>query len=247
MILKQDYNLKLVSYVIGDGNSTDDLFDVINEYKDNFKKIIHFTSDRSVCPVSIPFNNPSIDYNVSILAAEDDLIIRTDPEVLFVNKNMLKYTCEEYEKNRKKLIHFNATKANKEFDPYNNEHIVKLKEYTIENTLGVHTDCSMCLAFSKTMFENSIGGFDERFAAGFCAEDSYLCHYWRTNYGFTNCPSQYYVIHLDHGLGHYNEDAESARWTYSVPLMRRLQSQNVRANLNVDWKRFDMVKNKVEF
>ena len=244
-ILRQDYDLKKLTYVIGDGNSDDGLMDVLEKYKKYFKKIIFYISDRSVLPFKIPFNNPSIDYNVSVLMAPDKMVIRTDPEILFPHKESLRLIGSLHALYPTKLIHFNCIKVFKSFDPYNEEHINNPTKHTAHQ-FPYCTDSARSMVFSKDIFENDVGGFDERFVTGFCAEDSYLTHYWRVHYGFVQVPEEYFTVHLDHGMEHYNKTSEAVRWNYSVPLMRGMQARDERANLNADWKRLNMVKNLVE-
>jgi hypothetical protein len=244
----QDYDHKKISYIIADGGSSDHVLDIVKEYYGRFKQVCFFVSDRNKLPLKLKYGNPAIDYNVSVSQSEDDLVLRCDPEVVFRNKDMLRFVSSVYDNNCDYLLHFNTIKVNKEFNPSSDVHMEFVDRFALKGK-PYQTDASFCVSYSKRFFMEKMRGYDERFAYNYyCGEDTYASHWVRINYKFITAPFEYSPIHLWHEEQMCREDRERVVTTETVPFIRMLQSKNENANCGIDnWWHPEIITNKIIF
>lgn len=237
-LLEMDYDPKKIEICIADGNSDDGILDLLFEYYKHFYQIKYAISDRNVLPFKITTNQPTCDMNSQICnQVTFEKVIRTDPEVLFTNPGQLRYISDMLDMNKNIVLWHDAISLPDGCIPSEPFQAIPSWTFNCEN--------NTCLCFNRSAFIE-YGGFEEKFALGVAAEDSYFIDWWRKNLGNVY-KSPHNVYHIYHGTP-WNARPEIMEiyYRYTVPLMNNLVENNIQANIdNPDWKRPEMLKNKV--
>jgi len=235
-IYNSNFDNKKIEICISDGNSTDNLIEIIKKWYEKFYQIKYVTSDRSKLPFKIKTNNPTCDWNslVSNLPSFNKIIL-SDPEVLFSDSDQLKWI---YSKLDNDICIWHSSflmKKGYEYQDFSDEYKNKnnIEQYA-RGTSG------RCMAFLKpTFIENR--GFEEKFAIGFAGEDNYFIERFKTQKKELRSP--YATIHLWHTT-YVTEENLKIRNEYTMPLLRKLRKTYPIPNENnPDWKRPEMLSN----
>lgn len=238
-ILHSNFNKKQVEICLTVPKYTEQLMRVCHNYFKEFYQIKLAISDRDKLPFKITTNQPTCDMNAQICnQVSFEKVIRTDPEVLFTHRDQLAYIDEQLNDPELCLWH----------DTINPSPEASISLFdNIFQFAGKHNcESNTCCCFSKSEFIKQ-GGFDERFALGVAAEDSYFIH------GFTkrgkSKQSEFDVIHRHHGTPwNSRPDLMEIYHAYTLPLFLGMEERNEKANINnPDWQRPEMLSNEITF
>lgn len=201
----EDNNL-ITEINIADGGSTDNLEEVINEYK-SFFKINKYTINRNDSIYNHKFNCPSLEYNFLVEKCSNDIIIKIDPEFVFLTPTFIKRGLSVLEQNESAFFmpfpyHTYDFEYNNIDDIKNNylDHYYQthLTEAGVEagNCRLVYYGCM----FNKKYFKD-LGGIDVRFVEGIGSEDDHFFDQWERKYGIGSVLSTTMEkgVHLWHG------------------------------------------------
>lgn len=239
-ILVSNFNKKEVEICITVPEYTDDLLKVIMLHYKKFHQIKLAISDRNKLPFKITTNQPTCDMNTQICnQVTFEKVIRTDPEVLFTDPNQLQYINDVLD-NKEICLWHDTLYCDSDFP----------KKY-FGNDLSNLRRCggasNTCFCFNKSEFIR-LGGFEEKFALGVAAEDSYFIN---NTYGRRGKAvlSKYDVIHRDHGPSwNANPIWDKLYNEYTKPLYAELSRLNQDSNIdNPDWQRPEMLSNQLTF
>lgn len=230
-----NYDPKKLEICVTDGNSTDNLKDVLKANAKYFDQIKYAISDRSKLPFKIPLNNPACDINAQICnVATYDKIIRTDAEVFFTNKNSLVMLSNQLKK-RRHALSFLGLRMRRDFKLHSKMDPEKSK-------YANSRDSFFCVGFDKRDFIQ-LGGVEEKFAMGFAAEDTYWHWYWHhVGWKLNYSPPGFKVMHMWHGEEQLMKDGHALKKNYTLPLLHRMKKAWPKPNKdNPDWKRPEMI------
>jgi glycosyltransferase involved in cell wall biosynthesis len=219
--IEQSKYKDLVEIVVVDDNSND------NNRIDDFPNL--FKLDIKVIRIEVKdkwWTNPCIPFNIAFKAAQNDIIIIQNPECMHFGE-IIEYTLNNIKDNM--YLSFGAYSV----DNYNQERINKVNfdSPSMKNQIGKiisplrdgplladgtnawynHSKwrplmLHFCNAIMKKDLDD-LGGFDERFGAGFAWDDNELI--WRIkNIKKMNCviADRPFVIHQFHGTSNYGNN-----------------------------------------
>lgn len=229
-----NFDPKRLEICVTDGGNSDELRKMLQGYAKHFFQIKYAFSDRSELPFVIPENNPACDINAQIChVASFSKIIRTDPEVRFVNKDSLNLIDRELSLNKELCLTFTSWHMNKEYvdgTPFDK------KNMWTQAKMSFHCSCFWKEAFIRNR------GVEERFALGFAAEDSYFHQWWRRNRKFKNAPCGFEIMHLWHGKWQTTNRLR-LKHEYTLPMYKQFLRENHTPNEgNPDWQRPEIIK-----
>ena len=236
-LIHMNYDCKTIEICITVPEYTEQLLRVCSNYKNYFYQIKLAISDRDKLPFKITTNQPTCDMNTQICnQVTFEKVIRTDPEVLFSHRDQLTSIVEQLEDPEICVWH----------DTINlyQDSPISLFDNNFQWAGKHNCESNTCCCFSKSEFIKQ-GGFDERFALGVAAEDSYFIH------GFTkrgkSIQSKYDVIHQYHGQPwNARSDLMEIYHAYTLPLFLGMELRNEKANINnPDWQRPEMLSNEL--
>ncbi len=232
------YNMKKVEIVITDGYSTDNLMEVIQRHYKTFYQIKFAHSDRTVLPFTILSNNPACDRNAMVANLPSfEKIIMTDPEVLFINDDELKFISGSLE-NLNTIIWYRAHKLTKNWSYMHRNGSLSKFGYFIDKDINGANGFVNCI--NKSLFLET-RGYDERFTLGFAAEDCQWIHWHERNKRSVKAPGK--VVHLYHLDANHDDRYREIYDNYTIPLYRQMLKDNVQANSNCpEWQRPEMIK-----
>lgn len=244
---RQNYDLKDVEICISDGNSTDNLKEVMQKHASTFGSMKYGLSDRSRLPYPVKSNNPAADINAQVCnLATHEKIIRTDAEMRYKSPNTLALIARELED---KTVCFTipAGRLLEGHDYPADGEPAALRDHWLAG--GVYVDSFFCSCFNKSEFIR-MRGVDERYCLGFAAEDTYFHWYWKNNSNFKHAPlgetyldTEYMAYHLYHPEP-MTEEYRKIRDEYTLPLMQRMKAANEQPNdhcIGTEWQRPEML------
>jgi hypothetical protein len=236
-ILASNFDAKQIEICITVPEYTDELLRICTYYYKRFYQIKLAISDRDKLPFKITTNQPTCDMNAQICnQVSFEKVIRTDPEVLFVHPDQIAYIDRILDDPEICIWHDTITlQENAPVSLFNN---------TFQFTGRHGCSSNTCCCFSKSEFIMR-GGFDERFAHGVAAEDSYFINAFE--YRGKAVKSAYDVIHRYHGV-QWNANPEMMKiyYSYTSPLYEEMSRNREIANLNnPDWQRPEMLSNEI--
>jgi predicted glycosyltransferase involved in capsule biosynthesis len=238
-LLYMNFNPKDIEVCITVPEYTQRLMEVVNYYYKSFHQIKLAISDRDKLPFKITTNQPTCDMNAQICnQVSFEKVIRTDPEVLFCDPNQLQYISNILDDPEICLWH----------DTINPPPDAPISLFdNMFSFAGKHNcESNTCCCFSKSEFIKQ-GGFDERFALGVAAEDSYFIN------GFTkrgkSIKSEYDVIHQFHGTPwNARADLMEIYYAYTLPLFLGMEERQEKSNINnTEWQRPEMLSNELVY
>lgn len=177
---------KVIEINILDDGSTDGLDDLLQRESERFGAINKYIWDKSKLEIPIKFNCPAQAYNLLVKLSSYDIIYKTDPEMVILDKDFIKksldilnmqsdaiimpfpYHCYEFPINQFEEIEKNYLKY------YYSTHITK------ENARSQMIYYQSI--FSRESFI-TLGGIEERFSSGIGYEDVSFLKWWRKIYG----------------------------------------------------------------
>lgn len=177
----QQYDKSQVELVMVDDVSDDaeKLRDVLREYAKYFYKTTLVRMDKRLSKIPVIFNNPALGINLAVKAAENEIILKTDPEGLPLTETVM-LAAEMFHPS---LLWFFAVrmlvaKENETFtvEKQYERHPRHLFETLFQGEDLWHINERRRLpywfgaVFSRTEFMNA-GGMDEEFLRGFAGED----------------------------------------------------------------------------
>ena len=237
-LLEMDYDLKKIEICITDGYSEDDVLAVIERYYRRFYQIKYAISDRSVLPPQ-PWRHSMNVYDMNAQICNQvtfEKVIRTDPEVLFTNKNQIKRISDTL--NQKGVIIFHPNIYIKKGYVYDGNWEESRFRNVAEKMYDDISNTMMC--FNRSDFISN-GGYDERYALGYAGEDTYFVQWYKKNKRVIKLG---FVCHLYHETscapGHGELNVQ-----YTWPLYNKMMENNEFPNAgNLDWKRPEMLKDE---
>lgn len=196
--------------LIGDGGSTDNLYDITKPYSQ--VKILNL--DRSKSGLNHISNCPAWEYNVLVKEAKNNIIIKIDPEVCIITPTFIErglalineyehamlipfcYHCYEFPINNLEDINQNY------LNYYYQTHLTEQ---------GVNNNTCRLVYYAAIFRKQSfidLGGVDVRFVEGIGSEDDHFLDQWERKYGLGSIVSttKEKCVHLWHG-----------EWTKQVP------------------------------
>lgn len=238
-ILQQDFDAKRLELCITDGNSTDDLKEVLAKYSERFAQIKYAISDRGKLPFQIVSNCLACDTNAQVCSvASFEKVLRLDPEIRFGNPQTLQYV----------------------FNALDEPEMVIALPYTMLAEGVPWSDTALpergargavvrgegnCIAFNKSNYIET-GGMDERFAAGFAGEDSYF-HAWHKRNGVWDLADDIYMLFHEYHNSSCTPANMELREVITLPLLRKLMEVNAKPNSHLQgeqvdaWRRPEMI------
>ena len=246
---RQNYDLKNIEICISDGNSTDNLKEVMKKHANTFGLMKYGLSDRSKLPFPVKSNNPAADINAQVChLATYEKIIRTDAEMRYKSPNTLSLIAEKLE-DKEICFTIPAGRLLEGIDYPEDGEPEELRDHWLAG--GVYVDSFFCSCFNKSQFIK-LNGVDERYCLGFAAEDTYFHWYWKKNSKFASAPTdlnhkntEYMAYHLYH-TEPMTEAYRKIRDEYTLPLMNRMKATNERPNthcIGMEWQRKEMLSN----
>lgn len=186
---------------IADGNSTDNLMNLIDRYSDaiTFKYAV---SDRKKAPIAISSNMPCADINTAIKnMATYDYIIKTDPEIVLKDEWIIEEITEELARDNTRM--YNARTHFTEGDTWymSFDDIIGSHEKYYHYAEGGPFSRSkfyFCCGFDKNKFIE-LGGIEEMFCYGTGYDDTCFREHWKNRYGQYEKEITGQAIHLWHG------------------------------------------------
>lgn len=255
---RQTYNLKDVELCVSDGNSTDNIRELLQEYAYLFDRVTYAISDRDALPYGVPGGNPAADINSQVCnLATYDKIIRTDAEMRLEHEDTIAMVADELDRDPKLCVNLPALRLRKGFDfpamgrPGPNDGLVEEYAEGMSYKGEASTDAFFCSCFTKTAFIAN-GGVDERFCGGFAGEDSYFHWWWRKNRNWKS-PKGFRALHLWHPNPAADPEKIRLRAEVTLPLLAELQKGNIPPNSHLeaghedDWQRPEMIKDRHEW
>lgn len=242
---EKDFELVLV-----DDSQRDDLLDLCKNYNLNFQFI---RIDNSKCDLPITTFTPVLSNNVGMRMAHGDVVCITGPETLQHNDNI---KIAATFSNRKECGYGLVYKSNVEFVNQIADNWGELKNRSVSDLLRIRGAAVSCLtrpphppaywyfmAVAKKYVEK-IGGVDERFGQGFCAEDDNFAHRMKMAGVEPVFEHKILGIHQDHSEIDKQSQKHSLRRTpdgvklrqKNIELMRQAQIKgSMVANINHMW------------
>jgi len=231
-IKNSNFDTKQIEVCISDGNSSDNLKEIIEKWYKEFYQIKYAISDRTILPFEIKTNDPACDWNALVANMPTfNKIILSDPEVVFIYKDQLKWIDNT---------------LNKDLCIWHSSFLMKHRDFTedYKDKRNIELYCrgtsGRCLAFLKNTFMQN-RGFEEKFALGFAGEDNYFIERFKVQKKEMHSP--YPIIHLWHPSPVTKENLK-LRDTYTLPLLFKLRETYPLPNENnPNWTRPEMLKN----
>lgn len=229
MIDKKDYEL-----IIVDDADRQDIKDLCLKYHKEFGiNFQYIRVDNFKCSVPITTFLPILTNNVGIRKSRGEVIVITGPETLQGSENLLVASTMS---TRKECAYGLCYKSNSKFVSELDKNWGKYKDYNIQGLLKISGAAVGCLtrpphppaywyimAVAKKYVEK-IGGVDEAFATGYCAEDDDFANRMRMS-GVTPVFEHKIIgIHQDHSVQDANDKVHSVR---NEPEGRKLRNKNI--------------------
>lgn len=237
--------------VIVDDDNRLEYIELCKEYSDiiNFQ-YIQIDKLKSTIPVKTFI--PVLSNNIGIRQARGEIIVITGPETLQYEKNIEKSLTFI---NRKECGYGLVFKANIESTKKIEKEWNDLKEKSLINILQIPGSQSECLCkhphppgylyflVVNKKYILEIGGFDERFLGGLCAEDDDLANRMNLNNIKPVFENGIIGIHQNHSFDkldgiHTDRNSEKGRklWEYNIKLMKEnLSNKTINPNYNIEW------------
>jgi len=182
-------SLKDFEIIIVDDASRKEIYQLCKEYKNTLKfQYINIDNNKSFIPIKT--FTPALSNNVGFRFSRGEVVCITGPETLQNENNVeISYTF----KNRKECGYGLVYKSDNNFVNYISENWESLKNLSIRELSNIKGAQKECLTrpphppaywyFMAVAKENveKIGGVDERFCQGFCAEDDDFANRMRFN------------------------------------------------------------------
>jgi len=245
---KKDFEL-----IIVDDADRKDIRDLCKEYSFERMNIMYVKIDNSKCDKPVTTFLPILSNNVGFRLANGKVVVITGPETLQAQNNLgISYTL----KGRKECAYGLVYRSSKEFTKNLSSDWNKYKNKSFDLLLsvpGARVDCRTCpphppaywyyMAVAKKYVE-AIGGVDEDFATGICAEDDDFSNRMKLS-GVTPVFEHRIIgIHQDHSVEDSIDPKHSLRETeeglklrkHNVDLMRKnFAAKKIVANEDHIW------------
>lgn len=250
---KQTMDKKDFELIVVDDAKRDDILELCKEYSSKGLQFQFIRIDNSKCDKPITTFLPILSNNVGFRLARGKVVVITGPETLQSENNLeVSYTL----KGRKECAYGLVYRSNIKFiDKIESEWDTYLTR-SFENILnipGAKADCRTCpphppaywyyMAVSKKYVED-IGGVDEDFATGICAEDDDFSNRMRLSGVTPVFENRIIGIHQDHSLEDMKDPKHNIRGKeeglalrkFNVDLMRKnLSNKKIIANSDHIW------------
>ena len=223
---KEDFELVMV-----DDANRKDLKKLCQSYKElNFQYV---QIDNNKCDKPIKTFIPVLSNNIGFRMAKGEVVVVTGPETLQAEKNVEVSYSMSYRNNCAYGLVF---KSNLEFVNYIEQNWENLKNEDFQKLLNIKGARAGCLtvpphppaywyymAVNKNSVEE-IGGVDEEFAAGFCAEDDDFANRMKMLGTIPIFEHKIIGIHQDHSEV---DKSSSAHENRRSPEWRKLRERNI--------------------
>jgi glycosyltransferase involved in cell wall biosynthesis len=235
------YNLDTEVNVLDDG-STDNLDEVLAENSFFFKHINKWTWDPKKSVVPRIFNCPAECYNILVKLCEGPFILKTDPEMVILDKTFLSTALA-------RILDAPAIVMPFPYHCYAFEvkSIEDIKYHYKEHHYPTHIteenapyEMVYYMAVFKKQDYLELGGIEERFGPGIGSEDGHFLDWWKKQYGQDNfVVQQSPAVHLFHGGMANGPDGVPQPLYYWVDsnAVLRLQLRDVKPNEGREWGR----------
>jgi hypothetical protein len=204
-ILRQDYwskNDEQFELVVGDGLSTDNLDEVLQEIskRPEVNKITKYSIDRSKSVYEHRYNCPAEELNILVKKSNSDIIVKIDPEAVLVDADFL---SEAVPLAREGSIVTPFPLHCKKFEFSSFEDILnRYKNYSFET--HIHKDnCTDTNVYYTCVMNRekviNLGGIDERFISSYGSEDDHFFKQYQRMYGYSSRVTLFKtLLHLYH-------------------------------------------------
>jgi len=239
-ILLQNYDPKKIEICITDGYSDDNIMEIINKWYGYFYQIKYAISDRKTLPFKIVSNNPACDRNAQVCNQPTfEKCILTDAEVMWTTPDELKWISNKLNDKDVAIWYPNFYMVEDNNLDIDFSKLLVKETYERFEHLSWSGYNGLCIAVNKSAYIEN-GGFDERYALGFCNEDDYFLWWYGKNKKAVSGENE--VVHLYHPSQYTDKNAK-LRKEYTEPLWLEMKRINSFPNEgNKDWKRKEMIR-----
>lgn len=225
------------------------------QQKDLNFQLIRIDKTKSKIPVKTFI--PVLSNNIGIRMARGEVVIITGPETLQYEKNLARsYSLLNQKKCAYGLVYKADLKSTNFID--NNWALLKNSFLSVLQIPGAQSECLTVpphppaylyfMAVAKK-YALEVGGFDEQFLEGLCAEDDDFANRMKIR-GITPCFEHSIIgIHQNHSdidssdlvhLSRYSEEGKKL-WNRNISLMRKNLSGNGIANSTFEWGNLNVI------
>jgi hypothetical protein len=241
---KEDIEINILG-----ARSTDGLDDLLIEESKRFGKINKYTWDRSKLAVPIAFNCPAQAYNLLVRLANYDIIYKTDPEMVILDKDFVAKAVGNLEENASAIVMPYPYHCY-DFHVNNFEDIEKNYLQNYYPTHITKENAKQRMIYYQAIYKKKayveLGGIDERFSGFIGSEDDHHLGWWRRSYGddsfipLVNSP----CVHLYHGgMAQAPKDGQPCGvpahlypWVNAGSRLRE-NLKDIRPNQSLEWGR----------
>jgi len=251
--LKQTISLEEFELILVDDGARDEMYDLCKSYAQKGLQFQYIRIDNLKCDVPITTFTPVLSNNVGFRFARGEVVCVTGPETLQAEKNIeMSYTFKDRTECGYGLVYKSNTNFVHELDAkWNNfrdrafSELLRIKGSAVNClTRPPHPPAYWYYMAAAKKYVEKIGGVDERFGQGFCAEDDDFANRMRMAGAEPVFEHKILGIHQDHSEIDKKSQKHSLRRTpegvklreKNVALMRQTQLEGrMVANADHTW------------
>jgi glycosyltransferase involved in cell wall biosynthesis len=247
-------NKKLIEINVLDDGSDDGLDDLLQRESERFGAVNKYVWDKSKLEIPIKFNCPAQAYNLLVKLSSNEIIYKTDPEIVLLDKEFIKKSIDILKKQPNAIV--------MPFPYHCYGFPVKVFEDIERNYKGfvypthiTRENAKQRMVYYQFIANKSsyigIGGIDERFSGSIGSEDDHFLDWYKKQYGEDNFIPllESTAIHQFHGgmaSGPQGVPQQLYRWVDEGAALRK-QLENIYPNQGKDWGRIPKELNLIKW